>query len=91
MTLTLPLLIVTPMIIAIGMVAATVNSPHGLSASAFTTTSASTARRIIMIASMLTSEIRPTSGSIPPSHLAERFPAAEASRIGINPELRRPA
>ena len=39
----------TPMNIAIGMVAITVNMPHGLSARALTTISASTARMMIMI------------------------------------------
>ena len=45
--------------IAIGIVAATVNTPHGLSASAFTTTNASTASRITMIARIATSPITP--------------------------------
>ncbi|MCY1287453.1 hypothetical protein D9M70_364480 [compost metagenome] len=39
----------TPMNTAMGMVAITVNMPHGLSARAFTTISASTARMMIMI------------------------------------------
>ena len=39
----------TPIRIAIGMVAMTVNMPQGLSASALTTTIASTARMMIMI------------------------------------------
>ncbi len=39
----------TPIMIAIGIVAITVNMPHGLSASALTTTIASTARMMIMI------------------------------------------
>ena len=37
-----------------GMVSATVNVPHGLSASAFTTTSDNTARMMIMISRMPT-------------------------------------
>ena len=45
--------------IAMGIVAATVNTPHGLSASAFTTTSASTASRMIMIARIATRPITP--------------------------------
>ncbi|MCG3778153.1 MAG: hypothetical protein JW388_0861 [Nitrospira sp.] len=44
---------------AMGMVAPTVNTPHGLSASAFTTTSASTASRMIMMARMATRPIDP--------------------------------
>ena len=45
--------------IAMGIVAATVNTPHGLSASAFTTTSASTASRITMMARIATVAITP--------------------------------
>ena len=39
----------TPIMIAMGIVAITVNMPHGLSAKALTTTIASTARMMIMI------------------------------------------
>ena len=52
----------TPMTIAIGIVAAIVKSPHELSANDFTTTSASTARRITMMARMLTSATNPANG-----------------------------
>ena len=62
---------------AIGIVAAMVNRPHGLSASALTTTSASTASRMIMIAMMLTRASRPANGptssrTIWPSDLPRR-------------------
>ena len=53
-----------PITMAIGMVAAMVNKPHGLSASALTTTSASTASRMIMMATMLTSATAPANGPI---------------------------
>ena len=52
----------TPMNSAIGIVAATVKMPHGLSASALTTTSASTARMMIMITSTPTSASEPGTG-----------------------------
>jgi len=45
--------------IAIGMVAETVKTPQGLSASALTTTSASTASRMIMINRIATRAIAP--------------------------------
>ena len=54
----------SPIASAIGTVIAMVKSPHGLSASAFTTTSASTASRITMIASTLTSATKPTPAPI---------------------------
>jgi hypothetical protein len=44
---------------AMGMVAPTVNTPHGLSASAFTTTSESTASRMTMMARMATMAMPP--------------------------------
>ena len=47
------------MIIAIGIVADTVNTPHGLSASAFTTISPSTARRMIRMDRIATIAKRP--------------------------------
>ena len=47
-----------------GMVQAMVNTPHGLPLSAFTTTSASTASRMIMIASTATIARRPVTGPI---------------------------
>ncbi len=52
------------MMIATGIVVAIVNTPHGLFASACTTTSASTAIKMIMIASTLTSASAPTPGPI---------------------------
>ena len=52
------------MISAIGIVIAIVNTPHGLLASAWTTTSARTAKRIIMIARTLMSASAPTPGPI---------------------------
>ena len=51
-----------PITTAIGIVAAIVNKPHGLSASAFTTTSPSTASKITMIAMMLTNATNPANG-----------------------------
>ena len=61
-TLTLPLLIITPMMKASGMVAAMVKSPHGLSASALTTTNPSTASRIVIIANRLIIATKPMNG-----------------------------
>ena len=51
-----------PIAIASGTVAAIVKSPHELSASAFTTTSASTARMMTRMASVLTSATNPAKG-----------------------------
>ncbi len=51
-----------PMSSAIGIVIESVNSPHGLSRSALTTTSASTASRMIMIAKIATIAARPATG-----------------------------
>ena len=51
-----------PMSSAIGIVIDSVNSPHGLSRSALTTTSASTASRMIMIAKMATIAAMPATG-----------------------------
>ena len=48
-----------PMNIAMGTVAPTVKTPHGLSASALITTSASTASRMIMMARMATMPMTP--------------------------------
>ncbi len=59
-TLTFPVRSPMPMIIATGIVIAIVKTPHGLFASAWTTTSASTAIRMIMIASTLMSASAPT-------------------------------
>ena len=47
---------------AIGTVQAMVKRPHGLSRSAFTNTSASTASRMIMMAMMATIAARPATG-----------------------------
>lgn len=52
----------SPMKIAIGMVIAMENTPHGLSASALTTTRASTASRITMITSTATIAAMPPMG-----------------------------
>ncbi len=49
---------------AIGMVIASENTPHGDSASAFTTTSASTANRMIMMARTATRAAIPPTGPI---------------------------
>ena len=66
------------------MVQAMVNIPHGLSRSALTTTRASTARRMIMIARMASMAARPVVGPISslaicPSDLPSR--RIEAARI----------
>ena len=53
-----------PMKIAIGIVATTVKVPHGLCASALTTTRASTASRITMIMSTPISAMVPAAGPI---------------------------
>ena len=45
-----------------GIVAPTVNTPHGLSARALTTTNANTARRIVMMARMATIPMIPATG-----------------------------
>ena len=47
---------------AMGMVAPTVKTPHGLSASTFTTTNPSTARRMIMIDKIATRDSAPRKG-----------------------------
>ena len=66
-----------PIRIAIGMVQAMVNTPHGLSRSALTTTSASTASRMIMIARMATIAAMPVTGPISSlRHLAQRLAVA---------------
>ena len=62
---------------AIGMVADTVNSPHGECASAFTTMRASTARMITMIMNVPTSAITPGTG---PSSALTRSPSERPSR-----------
>ena len=53
-----------PISIAIGIVAPTVNVPHGLCRSAFTTTSARTAIRITMMKKTPTSAANPPTGPI---------------------------
>ena len=70
--------------IAIGMVAAIVNVPHGLPFSAFTTTRPTTASRMIMISSTVTSAMKPptlpiSSRAIWPSDFPSR--RIEANRI----------
>jgi hypothetical protein len=67
----------SPITTATGIEIRIVESPHGLSASAFTTTSASTARRMTMIARMAMSETTPakcptSSRIICPRDLARR-------------------
>ena len=52
------------MMTAMGMVIAIVKTPHGLSASARTTTSASTASRMIMMTSTLINAMKPTPAPI---------------------------
>ena len=69
--------IARPITTAMGIVAAMVKRPHGLSASALTTTSASTASRMIMMAMMLMSAMNPANGptssaTIWPSDLPRR-------------------
>ncbi len=62
---------------AIGMVAAMVNVPHGLPFSAFTTTSATTASRMIMIKSTVEKRREAARFSdLVPRHLAERLAIA---------------
>ncbi len=73
-----------PMSRAIGIVHAMVKRPHGLSRSALTTTSASTASRMIMIAKIAIIAARPATGltssfAICPSDLPSR--RTEAHRI----------
>ena len=73
-----------PMSSAIGMVQAMVNIPHGLSRRALTTTSASTASRMIMMARMAIIAASPVTGptsslAIWPSDLPSR--RIEAKRI----------
>ena len=53
-----------PITIAIGIVRPSVTVPHGLARSALTTTSASTAIRMIMIPSIATSAVKPATGPI---------------------------
>jgi hypothetical protein len=66
-----------PIATAIGIVAAIVKTPHGDSASAFTTTSPRTARRMTEIAVMLTRADEPREGPhLVAHHLPERLAAA---------------
>jgi len=74
----------TPISIAMGMVRPMVTVPHGLCCSAFTTTSASTEMRMIMMPSTATSAVAPATGPISsramrPSDLPSR--RTEAARI----------
>ena len=71
-----------PMKIAIGMVAATVNVPQGLSASALTTINASTASRIVMIMNVPNSAITP--GTNPNSDLIKSPSDRPSRRVEIN-------
>ena len=71
------LFIHTPMTSAMGIVHDSVKRPHGLSRSALTTTSASTASRMIMIAKIATIAASPATGftssfAIWPSDLPSR-------------------
>ena len=62
---------------AMGMVAAMVNVPQGLPFSALTTTSASTASRIIMISSTVSSAVKPADrADLLARHLAQRLAVA---------------
>ena len=63
--------------IAIGIVAATVNVPHGLSAKALTTMSASTARMMTMIMKVPNSAMTPGTG---PSSVRISSPSERPSR-----------
>ena len=66
-----------PMMNATGIVIAIVNTPHGLFASACTTTSASTAIKIIMIArTLISASDADSAADFFLHHLAERFAAA---------------
>ncbi len=74
----------SPMNSAMGMVAAIVNAPQGLSLNAFTTTSATTASRMIMISSTVSSAVNPptlpiSSRAIWPSDFPSR--RIDANRI----------
>ena len=69
-----------PMINATGIVIAIVNTPQGLWASAWTTTRASTASRIVMMASTLTSASAPTPAPISSLTIWPRFAAAPDRR-----------
>ena len=75
----------SPMSSAMGMVAAMVNRPLGLAVSALTTTSASTARMMIMMASTPTRASEPGMGPssiliISPSDLRRRGPTCWSAR-----------
>ncbi len=74
----------TPMKSAIGIVAATVEVPHGLPNIAFTTTRPSTPIRMIMIASTPTSAATPPTGPISSRTIWPRllpFRRSEPTRI----------
>jgi hypothetical protein len=86
-------LIARPITIASGMVAVIVKRPHGLSARAFTTTSPSTARMMVMIASRLIIAIKPITGfssslSICPSDLPLRRIEAKSTTASCTPPPR---
>ena len=72
----------TPIKRAIGIVAATVNVPQGLSAKAFTTINASTASKIVMIMNVPNSAITP--GTNPNSDLIKSPRDRPSRRVEIN-------
>ena len=77
LTFTFPQRKPAPITSAIGIVIAMVKTPQGLFASAWTTTSASTASRMIMIASTLINATAPTPGAdFFLHHLSEGFSTA---------------
>ena len=76
----------TPMNSATGIVAATVNVPHGESASAFTTMSASTARMMIMIMNAPNSAISP--GTVPISCLTRSPSERPSRRVEMNSTIK---
>ena len=81
-----------PISTAIGIVAAMVNRPQGLSRSAFVTTSASTASRMIMIAKMATIAAMPGDRvDFLLRHLAERLAVAPHRRAEDDEVLHRAA
>ncbi|MNN31529.1 hypothetical protein D3C81_1452200 [compost metagenome] len=71
---------------AMGMVTATVKVPHGESASAFTTISASTARMMIMIMKQPNSAIRP--GTVPISDLTRSPSERPSRRVEMNSTMK---
>ena len=76
----------TPMNSAIGIVAMTVNAPHGEPVSAFTTISASTARMITMIMNVPSSAMSP--GISPISDLMRSPSERPSRRIDMNSTMK---